>query len=67
MHVQAVDTRLFPPIRPGYNEAKPGGVKVATKKLFTDAVVYGLLRTGKPDITLKLEAIHHMYEGIDVL
>lgn len=42
----------------------------ANKKAFTDAVVYGLVRIGKPDITLKpqqLEAIRHMYEGKDVL
>ena len=39
------------------------------EKAFNDAVLYGLLRIGKPIITLKaqqLEAVHHMYEGKDV-
>ena len=41
----------------------------AGEKAFTDAVLYGLLRIGKPEITLKaqqLETIRHMYEGKDV-
>ena len=39
------------------------------EKAFSDAVLYGLLRVGKPEITLKpqqLEAIRHIYEGRDV-